>query len=85
MQSTTSPQPDKYPPRPVCVAYGDDLFLRRQVLLRLRHAVLGEDEGDILTDGLRVLGRASRVVEELDTMAMFGARGWSSSKRPTNS
>ena len=39
-------QPDKYPPKPVCVAFGDDLFLRRQVLLGLRHAVLGGDEGD---------------------------------------
>ena len=68
-------QPDKYPPRPVCVAYGDDLFLRRQVLLRIRHAVLGEDEGDFsLTTFEGPTAELRDVVEELDTMAMFGAQ-----------
>lgn len=66
-------QPDKYPPKPVCVAYGDDLFLRRQVLLRIRHAVLGEDQGDFsLTTFEGPAAEFRDVVEELDTVAMFG-------------
>ena len=61
-------QPDKYPPKPVCVAFGDDLFLRRQVLLGLRHAVLGGDEGDFSLTSFE--GRTAEfrdVVEELTT------------------
>ena len=38
--------PEDYPPRPVCVAFGDEAFLKRQVLARLRQAVLGGGEGD---------------------------------------
>jgi DNA polymerase-3 subunit delta len=68
-------QPDKHPPRPVCVAFGDDLFLRRQVLLGLRQAVLGGDEGDIsLTSFEGPTAEFRDVVEELTTMAMFGGR-----------
>jgi DNA polymerase-3 subunit delta len=68
-------QPDKHPPRPVCVAYGDDLFLRRQVLLGIRRAVLGEDEGDFSLTAFEGASAELRdVVEELDTMAMFGAQ-----------
>ena len=68
-------QPGKYPPKPVCVAYGDDLFLRRQVLLSLRHAVLGGDEGDFSLTSFD--GRTTEfreVVEELTTLAMFGGQ-----------
>lgn len=66
---------DKHPPQPVCVAYGDDLFLRRQVLLRLRHVVLGDDEGDMSLTMFEGSSAEFRdVVEELDTVAMFGPR-----------
>jgi DNA polymerase-3 subunit delta len=68
-------QPDKYPPKPVCVAFGDDLFLRRQVLLGLRHAVLGNDEGDFSLTSFE--GRTAEfrdVINELTTMAMFGGQ-----------
>jgi DNA polymerase-3 subunit delta len=68
-------QPDKYPPKPVCVAFGDELFLRRQVLLGLRHAVLSGDEGDFSLTTFE--GRTAEfrvVVEELTTMAMFGGQ-----------
>jgi DNA polymerase-3 subunit delta len=66
---------DKHPTKPVCVAYGDDLFLRRQVLLQLRHAVLGDDEGDMsLTTFEGASAELRDVVEELDTIAMFGPR-----------
>jgi DNA polymerase-3 subunit delta len=67
--------PDKHPPKPVCVAYGDDMFLRRQVLLSLRLAVLGDDEGDMSLTTFEGTSTEYRdVVEELDTMAMFGPR-----------
>jgi len=68
-------QPDKYPPKAVCVAYGDDLFLRRQVLRRVRDAVLKGDEGDLSLSTFE--GRAAvfrDVVEELTTIAMFGGQ-----------
>jgi DNA polymerase-3 subunit delta len=68
-------QPDKYPPKPVCVAFGDDLFLRRQVLLGLRHAVLGSDEGDFsLTSFEGRTAEFREVAEELTTLAMFGSQ-----------
>ena len=68
-------QPDKYPPKPVCVAFGDDLFLRRQVLLGIRHAVLGGDESDFSLTSFD--GRTAEfrdVAEELTTLAMFGSQ-----------
>jgi len=68
-------QPDKHPPKPVCVAFGDDLFLRRQVLLGLRHAVFGDDEGDFsLTNFEGSTAEFREVAEELMTLAMFGSR-----------
>src|SRR5262249_28685776 len=67
--------PDKYPPKEVCVAYGDDLFLRRQVLVKLRHAVLGEDEGEFSLSTFEGDKAEFRdVVEELTTIAMFGGQ-----------
>ena len=68
-------QPEKHPPQPVCVAFGDELFLRRQVLLKVREAALKGEEGDFsLTnfEGRTALFRD--VVEELTTVAMFGGR-----------
>ena len=66
---------DKHPPKPVCVAFGDDLFLRRQVLLGLRHAVLGADGGDFsLTSFEGGTAELRDVAEELTTVAMFGSR-----------
>ena len=68
-------QPDKHPPKPVCVAFGDDQFLRRQVLLGLRQAVLGGDEGDIsLTSFEGATAEFRAVAKELLTMAMFGSQ-----------
>lgn len=64
--------PGKHAPRPVCVVFGDEPFLKRHVLERLRQAVLG-DEGDLsytVFDGRTCQWRD--VLEELSTMAMFG-------------
>jgi DNA polymerase-3 subunit delta len=66
-------QPQKHPPQPVCVAFGDELFLRRQVLLKLRETVLGGDEGDFsLTNFEGRTVELRDVLEELRTVAMFG-------------
>lgn len=65
--------PQKHPPRPVCVLFGDEPFLRRQARLRIRRAVLGGDEGDFSLSTFE--GRATELVdvlEELATVAMFG-------------
>jgi DNA polymerase-3 subunit delta len=67
--------PDKYPPKPVCVAFGEEFFLRRQVLLGLRHSVLGDDEGDFsLTSFEGPTAEFRQVADELTTMAMFGSQ-----------
>jgi DNA polymerase-3 subunit delta len=58
---------------PVCVVYGDESFLKRQVLLRLREGVVGSDEGDFSLatfDGEKTAMKD--VLGELSTMAMFG-------------
>jgi DNA polymerase III subunit delta len=65
--------PAKWPARPVCAAFGNEAFLRRQTLLALRAAVLGGDDADFsLTtfDGGSVSFRD--VHEVLSTIAMFG-------------
>jgi DNA polymerase-3 subunit delta len=66
-------QPDKHPPQPVCAVYGDEPFLRRQAILRLREAVLGGEEGDFSFSAVE--GRKAEwrdVQEDLATVAMFG-------------
>jgi DNA polymerase III subunit delta len=66
-------QPEKHPPQAVCAVYGDEPFLRRQVILRLREAVLGGEEGDFSftsVDGGTAVWRD--VQEDLSTVAMFG-------------
>ena len=65
--------PEAHPPRPVCVAFGDEAFLKRQVLVRLRQAVLGGGEGEysLSTFDGATAGLAD-VLKDLATMAMFG-------------
>ncbi len=66
-------KPEGHPPRPVCAVFGDEPFLRRQALLRLRQAVLGGDEADFSLSTFE--GRSvelADVLEELATLAMFG-------------
>ena len=46
MPSTTWPRRRNTRPRAVCVVFGNEAFLRRQSLLKLREAVLGGDEAD---------------------------------------
>jgi DNA polymerase III subunit delta len=66
-------QPEKYPPLPFCVVFGDEPFLKRQSLLALREAVLGGDEGDFSYSAFEGHSVELRdVLEELATVAMFG-------------
>lgn len=58
---------------PVCVAFGDEPFLKRHVLARLRAAVLGGDDGEFslsVFDGPDA--ELKDVLGELATRAMFG-------------
>jgi len=67
-------KPEKHPPRPVCVVFGDESFLKRQSVIRLREAVLGGDDADFSCaafEGGKALWRD--VLEELSTVAMFGS------------
>ncbi len=58
----------------VCVVFGDEDFLRRQVLLALRGAVLGEEDAEIsLTRFEGAETPLSDVLGELETVAMFGS------------
>jgi DNA polymerase III subunit delta len=64
---------EKHPPRPVSAVFGDESFLRRQSLHKLREAVLGREEGDFsfsAFDGGNIGLRD--VLDELATVAMFG-------------
>jgi len=68
-------EPGKFTPKPVCVAFGDDLFLRHQVLVGLRHDVLDGNDGDFsLTNFEGPATQFCTVAEELMTLAMFGSR-----------
>ena len=65
--------PEKHPARPVCVLFGDEKFLKRQVLGQLRQEVLGGGEGEFSLsefEGRTALLRD--VLDELATLAMFG-------------
>jgi DNA polymerase-3 subunit delta len=65
--------PAPHPPAPVCVVFGDDAFLKRQVLTRLREEVLGGGEGDFSLCSLEGPKATLRdVIDELATVAMFG-------------
>ncbi|MFZ5830342.1 MAG: DNA polymerase III subunit delta [Planctomycetota bacterium] len=58
---------------PFCVLFGEESFLKRQVILALRSEVLGEEEGDFSFTNIE--GRQavlSDVLDDLATVAMFG-------------
>jgi len=66
-------QAEKHPPRPVSAIYGDESFLRRQALLKLREVVLGREEGDFsFTAFVGDNAELRDVLDELATVAMFG-------------
>lgn len=65
--------PQKHPAQPVCVVFGDEAFLKRQVHKRLRESVFGAGEADFSLAGFEGPEADVRdVLEELFTVAMFG-------------
>jgi DNA polymerase-3 subunit delta len=65
--------PDQHPPRPVCVVFGDEPFLKRHALVQLRRQVLPGDDAEFSLaafDGPK--SELRDVLDELETMAMFG-------------
>lgn len=65
--------PDKHPARPVCAVFGSESFLRRQVILVLRAAVLAGDDADLSLTTFEGRDTLFRDVHEvLSTVAMFG-------------
>ncbi len=66
-------RPQKHPPAPVCVVFGDEPFLKREVLLALRRAVLGDEEGAFSLTTLTGRDAQPRdVFDALATVALFG-------------
>jgi DNA polymerase-3 subunit delta len=69
----------KAPPKAipgVCVAYGDEPFLKRQVLARLRQTILGDGDAEFSWDEFdeketKVVLRD--VLDELSTVSLFGS------------
>jgi DNA polymerase-3 subunit delta len=66
-------RPEKYPVRPVCVVFGDEPFLKSEVLAALRAATLSEDEAEF---SFRTFAgdeaEPRSVFDELATVALFG-------------
>ena len=66
-------QPTKFPPKPVCVLFGGDTFLKSQAFRRLRVMLL--NEGDAEYSLTRFDGNQAAfpvVLRELSTLTMFG-------------
>ncbi|MFH1266350.1 MAG: DNA polymerase III subunit delta [Planctomycetota bacterium] len=64
---------EEHPVRPVCVVFGDDPFLKRHAMARLRHEALPSDDADFSLSVFQ--GRTAElgeVIDELATVAMFG-------------
>jgi DNA polymerase III subunit delta len=63
----------KYPPKAVCVAFGDEAFLKGHVLSRIRDAVLTGDDSDFslsVFEGPKA--NLAEVLDRLATLVMFG-------------
>lgn len=66
-------KPDAAAVPAVCVLAGDDGFLKRQALVRLREAVLGGQDAEFSLSTFDGQGATlSEVIKELATVAMFG-------------
>ncbi len=65
--------PRKHLPQPVCVLFGDEGFLKRQVLLELREQVLAGDDAQFSLSTLAgPTATLVTVLDELSTVALFG-------------
>lgn len=67
------PHPDKHPPAPVCVVYGDEALLKRRALEVLRQAVLGDGDAEFSLTRFEGDETPFRdVMDELATLGLFG-------------
>src|SRR5688500_6410862 len=66
--------PDKHPARPVCAVFGDEPFLKLQVLAQLRRQVLAGDDGEFSYRGFigEEIEDLRAVFDEMGTVALFG-------------
>lgn len=68
--------PAKHPAPGVCVTFGDEPFLKREVLTLLRREVLGGGDGDFSLTTLEGRSATLRdVLDELATLSLFGDSG----------
>lgn len=65
----------KHPaPPPLCAVYGDESFLKREVLIALRRLVLGDEEGDFsLSTFAGPETQLRDVLDALATVSLFGS------------
>lgn len=66
--------PEKYAAKPVCVAYGNDGYLKQEVLAKLHQQILGADEDEFSVTTL--VGNDAEwkdVVDSLSTVSLFGS------------
>jgi DNA polymerase-3 subunit delta len=66
--------PDKHPVKPVCVVFGDEAFLKLQVLASLRKQVLSGEDGEFSYRSFigEEIEDPRAVFDELGTVALFG-------------
>lgn len=65
--------PGKHAPKPICVLFGDESFVKRQVLAAIKQAVLSGDDAEFSTSTFD--GREAALVDVTDalaTRALFG-------------
>ncbi len=63
----------EFPPRPICVLFGDEPFLKAEALESLRSAVLGGEDAEFCFRSFEGDDVESRTVfDELATVALFG-------------
>lgn len=66
-------QPAKHPPQPVCVLFGDESFLKRQVLGQLKEIILSGDDAEFSVSTFNGRELELRdVLDALSTRALFG-------------
>ncbi len=64
---------DRHPAAPICVVFGDEAFLKREVLSQIERSVLGEGDGEFsrtVVPGNQA--EAREVFDALATVALFG-------------
>jgi len=66
-------KPQEHEPRPVCAVFGDDAFLKREVLRMLRKAALGGGDAEFSLSTFDGKDTELRdVMTDVNTVAMFG-------------